>query len=145
MLILPIIKYKVKYASLKLDVKMEPHVEPVLDAWVQLVLVTRHYCECGGLVQCLPDRTHSSWSEVRDQVVALFFNFLYLTTSMYIIIWSDDGQARAILAGASDGGDSGQRSVGPGQRSGAKRSVLLNRLQASVYLDRFDTGSHYNV
>ena len=50
---------------------------------------------------------------------------------MYISIWSNDGQARAILVGSAEGGDPGQRSVGPGQRSGAKRSVLLNRLQAS--------------
>ena len=64
---------------------------------------------------------------------------------MYILIWSDDGQARAILAGAAG---PGQRSVGPGQRSGAKRSVLLNRLQASEFIvtsNRFDTGYHYNV
>jgi len=47
------------------------------------------------------------------------------TTSVYISIWSDDGQARAILAGAAEGGAPGQRSVRPGQRSGAKRSVLL--------------------
>jgi len=44
---------------------------------------------------------------------------------MYLLIWSDDGQARAILAGAAEGGATGQRSLGPGQRSGAKRSVLL--------------------
>ena len=44
---------------------------------------------------------------------------------MYLSIWSDNGQARAILAGAAEGGAPGQRSVGPGQRSGAKRSVLL--------------------
>ena len=47
------------------------------------------------------------------------------TTSMCIPIWSDDGQARAILAGAAKGGAPGQQSVGPGQRSGAKRSALL--------------------
>jgi len=46
---------------------------------------------------------------------------------MYICIsiWSDDAQARAILAGAAEGGAPGQRSVGPGQSGGAKRSVLL--------------------
>ena len=44
---------------------------------------------------------------------------------MYLTIWSDDGQARAILAGTAEGGAPGKRSVGPGQRSGAKRSVLL--------------------